>query len=145
MQATLYLALVDLLWGIRRGAPIGEMDRSQLHVLALLTRQPGLRTTEVSRIVGLDLSTISRHCSDLVAQGLITRQEDPQDRRATRLDATPAGHAMVDEIAQRQQQVLDTALATWNDTDRDMLIRLINRLGNDLNALGMRTEMENAS
>jgi DNA-binding MarR family transcriptional regulator len=142
MQATLYQGLVDLLWAIRRQAPIGEMDRTQLHLLALLSRQPGLRSTEVSRIVGLDLSTVSRHCSDLVARGLLARDEDPEDRRATRLSPTDEGRLLIGEIVSRQQAVLEAVLSDWSDTDRELLTTYIARLGKDLNA---RQELENAS
>lgn len=124
--------MVDLLWAIRRNAPVGEMDRTQLHVLALVTRQPGLRSSEVSRIFGLDLSTVSRHVSELVARGWVERSEDPDDRRASRLQATAAGIALVEEISARQQQVLDTALASWGREDQLLLIDLIRRLTADL-------------
>lgn len=124
--------MVDLLWAIRRNAPVGEMDRTQLHVLALVKRQPGIRSSEISRIFGLDLSTVSRHVSDLVNQGLVERSEDPDDRRALLLHPTDSGMDLVNEISERQQQVLDRALASWSTEDQAELIRLISRLTTDL-------------
>lgn len=128
MQATLYRALVDLFWGVRRSAPLGEVDRTQLHILALLTRRPGIRLSEISKVIGIDLSTVSRHCTDLAATGLLSREEDPHDRRATLLSPTAAGRAFIDDLSQRQQQVLADALATWSRQDQEQLLSLITRL-----------------
>jgi DNA-binding MarR family transcriptional regulator len=132
VQATLYRALVELFWGVRRSAPIGEVDRTQLHILALLTRRPGLRSSEVSKAIGLDLSTVSRHCTDLISRNLLERQEDPDDRRAAFLRPTELGHSLIAELADRQQAVLDKALSSWNSQDQEQLLALITRLTEDL-------------
>jgi DNA-binding MarR family transcriptional regulator len=132
VQATLYQALVELFWGVRRSAPIGEVDRTQLHILALLTRRSGLRSSEVSKAIGLDLSTVSRHCSDLISRGLLERQEDPDDRRAAFLHPTQEGRSFISELAERQQAVLDKALSSWNRQDEEQLLALITRLTQDL-------------
>lgn len=132
MQATLYQGLVELVWSVRRTTPISEVDRTQLHILALLTRRPGLRSSEVSKLIGLDLSTVSRHCTDLISRGLLDRREDPQDRRAAWLTPTDDGRAFVEELAQRQQEVLDLALSSWSEQDQAELLSLIHRLTQDL-------------
>lgn len=137
--------MVDLLWAVRRNAPVGEMDRTQLHVLALVTRQPGLRTSEVSRVFGLDLSTVSRHVSELVARKLVERQEDPHDRRAHLLIATAQGHALVREISERQERVLDRALASWPVADQQELIRLLTQLTADLQGQETRETQEESA
>jgi DNA-binding MarR family transcriptional regulator len=60
-----------------------------------------LNVAEVAECIALSQSAASRAVVDrLVGDGLITRQEDPHDRRNKRLTLTPAGVARIEEIEQ---------------------------------------------
>ena len=59
-----------------------------------------LNVAEVAECIALSQSAASRAVDRLVGDGLITRQEDPHDRRNKRLTLTPAGVARIEEIEQ---------------------------------------------
>jgi DNA-binding MarR family transcriptional regulator len=57
----------------------------------------GCRSSDLAARAGLDPSTVSRAVAGLVTQGLVTREADPHDGRATLLVVTPAGHAALSD------------------------------------------------
>jgi len=49
--------------------------------------------------MGVSLATITGIVDRLAAQELVTRREDPRDRRVRRVELTAAGRGLVDDIA----------------------------------------------
>src|SRR5690606_26769951 len=82
--ATLGRAIAEL----ERG---GGPSRIEFSVLVHLARTDGLRLTDLAEAEGLDPSTMSRRLATLGDQGLVRREPDPDDRRASRLHLTPEG------------------------------------------------------
>ncbi|PWJ55430.1 transcriptional regulator, MarR family [Quadrisphaera granulorum] len=72
-----------------------------------------LRTTALAELVHADPSTTSRQVAELVAEGLVERQDDPADRRACLLAATAAGRATVSAMRAQRAQLLAQALSDW--------------------------------
>lgn len=102
--------------------PLGWYD-----VLLELQAEPqGLRMQELGERVVLSRTRVSRLVDELEAQGLVRRQRDPDDGRATIASITPAGRAAftatapiylakIDEhfnrhLSERERQVVATAL-----------------------------------
>jgi DNA-binding MarR family transcriptional regulator len=64
---------------------------SQAKVLYLVQAAPDLRMSDLSGRLGVSLSTVSGVVDRLVDQGLLTRRDDPADRRHVVLRITEAG------------------------------------------------------
>lgn len=58
------------------------------HLIPLLERLPGVRTSDLARGRGVAMSTVSRQVDQLVQQGWVRIEPDPEDQRAHRLYLT---------------------------------------------------------
>ncbi|GAA3262202.1 MarR family winged helix-turn-helix transcriptional regulator [Nonomuraea helvata] len=70
----------------------------QLHVVMLLSLNGSASGQDLAHHLGVSLGTVTGIVDRLVAQGLATRHEDPQDRRVRRVELSPAGTALIEEI-----------------------------------------------
>lgn len=87
------------------------LTMSQLKLLLILRRGGGAGGAELARAMGVSLATLTGIVDRMVTQGLVTRREDPADRRVRRIELTPHGSQTIDAIVtsgtQRLRQVLD--------------------------------------
>jgi DNA-binding MarR family transcriptional regulator len=88
-----------------------NLTMQQLKVLMLLSRHDGISSQELTRHLGVTLATLSGIVDRLVAQGHVTRTEDPHDRRVRRIHLSPTGRRTMAEImdggARAQLRLLD--------------------------------------
>ncbi len=75
-----------------------ELTMPQLKVLVDLARLGHARIGAVAHALGVGAPTASGIVERLVRRGLVTRQEDPADRRATVARLTPRGSAAVERL-----------------------------------------------
>ena len=63
-----------------------------------LLRMPteGISMSELSNLIGIDISTISRNVNKLELLELVNRERDSDDRRTFKLSLTPSGIEIVD-------------------------------------------------
>jgi DNA-binding MarR family transcriptional regulator len=77
--------------------------------------------------LGLDLdllpSTASRLSDRLAEAGYITRRVSPTNRRATLLELTDAGHAVLDELIALRVEAFGEVVQRMSEDDRAALIR----------------------
>lgn len=110
----------------------GGRDRAALLLLFPLDRLGPLRQGALADLIHSDPSTVSRHVGSLVEQGLVRREADESDGRASRLVVTEAGHAALDELRRDQESQLQRATASWSAKDLATLTTLFDRLLADL-------------
>ena len=90
------------------------MPTGALGMLGLIDRLgTGAHARELAAHAALDPSTVSRAVAALVASGLVAREPDPHDGRATVLAVTPAGRAALGDALDWYQRLVDRALADW--------------------------------
>lgn len=98
------------------------------HMLLLpLHLRGAMRSQALADITHTDPSTISRHVSLLMNEGLIARQADQTDGRASLLVLTDKGHARVAEMRQGRDEMVAGLVASWSDTDIERLAKLLGR------------------
>jgi DNA-binding MarR family transcriptional regulator len=107
-------------------------DPAALHVVHMVKEHGPLRLTALAEAAMLDASTISRHVRHLEEAGQLARTSDPDDRRATRIEITESGHALLQEALAARGRLLDDALAGWEPADRAALAALLSRLAEEL-------------
>lgn len=77
------------------------MSFFEYHVLSMLSEVPDrtLRMSRLAQLTSASLSRLSNVVKRLEARGLLTREPDPDDRRATRAVLTDEGMALVERAA----------------------------------------------
>ncbi len=108
--------------------------------LLLLAIEESISAQQVSRIIGMDKSSISRCFKSMQAKGLITMGLDAADGRVRIATITAQGRALHDRmigIALARDQAL---LAALNDNERDTLFALLWRVHESLPAVERMTE-----
>jgi len=117
----------------RMTAAVGAgVDLSALRVLARVERAGPIRASDLADVLDLDLSTVSRRVTELEEAGLITRTRDPDDRRASLLEATDEGRAAIERLRTARRSLLEDALADWPTDDVRRLGELLGRFTNAL-------------
>ena len=93
----------------RRGAPL--LSIPQLRTLAYLHRHPGSCLFQVADHLGVTRPTASAIVERLVQRDLVTRTEDPRERRRVILRLTPLGTRHFQRVRQSTHGWMVTALS----------------------------------
>jgi DNA-binding MarR family transcriptional regulator len=111
-----------------------DLDASGYAVLVtirdLTASGGGARGGDISEVLGLHKSTMSRNLATLEALGLLERIPDPDDARARQVRTTAAGAEALERTFGRRRERLRAQLSTWDAGDIAELARLL-RLLND--------------
>ncbi|WOC12283.1 hypothetical protein MP11Mi_13680 [Gordonia sp. MP11Mi] len=99
----LYLAL-------RRNSPITELSAAQASALATLSDYGPMRMGAFADREGVRMPTATNLVDVLARDGLVTRDPDPDDRRAVVIALTDVGRTTLDEVRMRRDDVLTAAL-----------------------------------
>ncbi len=75
-----------------------NLTMRQLKALVILSVHGSASGQDLAHDLGVGLGTVTGIVDRLVAQGLASRHEDPHDRRVRRVELTPAGTALIEEI-----------------------------------------------
>lgn len=78
---------------------------SQSFVLLSLLEQDGCSVKTIASVLQLDSPAVTGLVDRLVKQGLVSRQEDPNDRRSTLVFLTPEGRTTAEEAAIRAREL----------------------------------------
>jgi len=115
----------------------GEMDidRSAYGILCRLADDGPQRLGALATAFGLDPSTITRQVQAMEKADLVERRADEQDRRASILDLTPEGRAVLEHTRAYRRKRIDAVFSDWEDVDREELARLLTRLNESIASL----------
>jgi DNA-binding MarR family transcriptional regulator len=115
----------------RRSQEIGESP-GRFATLTLIARNPGISQTELSHANGRDKSSLTPVVEDLVRRGLIERKRMREDRRAYRLNLTPAGKktlTMLTRCARKHERVLDAIIGQH---DRKRFLEILKKIAAEI-------------
>jgi DNA-binding MarR family transcriptional regulator len=117
----------------REGLYGDGQDRSAMLLLFPLMHAPQ-RPGALAELAHTDPSTISRQVAELVRRGLVRREPDPSDGRASLLAITDAGREACERLRKLRRDLLASALSGWDDTDLGTLAALLSRFNGALGA-----------
>ncbi len=92
--------------------------------------------------LGVTTAAASQLVERLVQQGLITRTEDPEDRRVKNLQLTEQGKMILQEIVQARQSWLDDLAMAFTSEEKEPLTTALNFITEKAVQLEPVTEIE---
>jgi len=109
-----------------------SVTHGQFRVLRTLDRADrALRLSELAAQLGIVPRSATSVVDDLEAAGLVERQPDPHDRRATLVDLTPDGRQILNTLREKRRDVMVSQLSRLTDTEQQTLAHLLHRLAED--------------
>ncbi len=102
------------------------LTHMQLYVMNAIQHGGVVTMGNVASSMHCDASNITGIIDRLVAQGLVTRRESEEDRRAKLLQLTPKGHKTIEDI--RSQLPAELGCDKLDASERGELHKLITRL-----------------
>jgi DNA-binding MarR family transcriptional regulator len=98
---------------------------SGVHAVLEIGRTPGILARDLSELLRLDKSNMSRQVAKLEAAGLVRREPASDDARSYHLHLTEAGEAVRVEINRDSDDQVSRALGRMAPADRVALIRCL--------------------
>ena len=149
MQSTTTPAVDDVIGAIhaigrliRQGVAGGDLDPGSFWMLKTLTSTGPLRVTDLASHANLDISTVSRHITQLERSGLVARTPDPEDRRAHLVELSESGRDRLHNAMAQRRALLTAGLSHWPAEDVAEFARLLDRFVSDIDTI--TTTQENA-
>ena len=111
----------------RQGAPL--LSLPQLRTLAYLDRNPGSCLIFLARHLGVARPTASTIVERLVRRGMVTRADNPEERRRVVLSLTPMGARYMRRARQSTQTWMATALSRLSSARLRRIMQGMSLLG----------------
>lgn len=105
-----------------------ELEPGAYGLLVRLDECGVQRATDLAGYVGVGKATMSRQLKVLDELGLVTREPDPADGRASLIRLTEAGRVRVSRVREARRARYVSQLADWAPTEVAELARLLHRL-----------------
>ena len=110
-----------------------RLDRAGATLLFKLSATcDALRVTDLAEILGVDTPTVTRKVQQLERDGMVVRQTDPDDGRASRIRLTPTGRRTIERVRRARRAWLEQLVEEWGDEDLSTLAHLLARFAEDL-------------
>ena len=117
------------------------MTLARFDYLAQLERHPdGLRMSALSRYLMVTGGNVTGLTDELVKEGLVQRDAEPEDRRSWRVTLTPKGRKAFEKIAIEHERWVMELLGGIADAERQQLYTLLGQLRVQLSARHERKE-----
>jgi DNA-binding MarR family transcriptional regulator len=108
-----------------------DVEWSAQIILRQLANEGPMRASSLAECLQSDPSTVSRQVAALVKDGLVERQADPEDGRASILALTGKAGAVIAKHEELRVQHFAGMLSEWNDRDLRRFADLLRRFTHD--------------
>ena len=106
----------------------GDLTAVQYAALVTIRAHPGIDATRLSEIIHFDRSTIGDVLDRMEGKGWVLRQSTPDDRRIKRLQLSPEGLAVLQQVAPGIRRVQERLLAGLTAVEAKTLVRLLAKM-----------------
>ncbi|WP_431268307.1 MarR family winged helix-turn-helix transcriptional regulator [Dankookia sp. P2] len=114
------------------------LTRAQWLVLSRLHRHPGISQSELAEMLEVERATAGRMIDRMERRNWLTRRPDPGDRRINRLFLTAEAEAVQVEMGLIAEGLLDDAMASLDEGEREALTDMMERVKAQLIGMGAR-------
>lgn len=118
------------------------LERAAYALLFGLVHDGAQRTSQLAENLHTEISTVSRQASALVGHGLVERQADPDDGRATLLAPTAEGIRVFEQNRKQRNQWIARLTADWPAGDREQLTTMLDWLTSRIETFQPETEQD---
>ncbi len=122
----------------RRIAPFGLTEARWLVLLSLARRGDGITQKELAARLAIEAPTLVRTLDWLEGQGLVERQEAPNDRRAKTIHLSPSSHPLVMRIEAEAATARGEVLSGIAEADLEHCLRVLEQISAKLTAMEER-------
>jgi len=98
---------------------------AQCHTLVEIGKSTCLSLNQLSELLTLDKSTMSRTVDNLVNAGLVVRQIDKEDRRYMKITLTAQGNEMVEVINSNMEKYFERILHSIPEEKRGLVMEAL--------------------
>jgi DNA-binding MarR family transcriptional regulator len=109
-----------------------KLTQVQWRAIARLAREGGVNQAALAERLEVAPITLGRLVDRLEAAGWVTRQADPDDRRASLLFLTAKAAPILDEIRAHAEEALEDLMAGIPRPDRKALVKTLARMKENL-------------
>ena len=116
---------------LKRGFAAQDVSRvnpAYLAVLLCLWTEDGLKVVELGRRAGLETSTMTGLLDRMERDGLVTRDPDPDDRRAHLIHLTQEGHQVREPVLRVVEQVIGDVFDGISEEELDNMKGVLRKL-----------------
>ena len=111
-----------------------DLSLSMYRVLAALLEREDQRLSDLSDMIHVEISTLSRLIGAMKKRGLVSRRRQQNDERSVRINLTPEGRKLVDTLIPRAQYYENLAVRTLKRSDVAALKISLSSIVEDLSA-----------
>ena len=114
-------------------------------VLLKLAEEDGLPPGILAQRLGVRPPTVTKTISRLQAQGFVTKQASESDQRQTHVFLTDQGHDVIRTIEKLVRKTEKDCLRGFDKKERKVLLKLLARVENNLNAAAAGRPLRSAA
>jgi len=126
--ATIPPLMRHLLAHARRRPSWAEMTYQQYNVLRIIDADGPMAQGEIARRLMVSAPVVTRQATALADEGLVERQQDPEDRRSVKLSLTAKGRKQVRAMRRELLAAAGELLAPLPETQRATLATALEHL-----------------
>ncbi|MCS4276444.1 DNA-binding MarR family transcriptional regulator [Mycetocola sp. BIGb0189] len=109
---SLFRAQVGIMRRLSEDFPMGGLTMNEYDVMFTLSRQPGRKAKlrDLNRLVLLSQPSVSRLIDKLSAEGFVTKEADPDDRRGMIITLTEEGFSAYRPVARAHMRTIESII-----------------------------------
>ncbi|WP_316218737.1 MarR family winged helix-turn-helix transcriptional regulator [Bradyrhizobium sp. SZCCHNR3003] len=108
---------------------------TEWRIMSLLAIEPGIPASRICSVIGFDKGPVSRTLALMKGRGLIAIRNDPEDGRSHSISLTARGRATHDKVIVAALERERRLLACLDKDEREVLITLLRRIHDNLDAV----------
>jgi DNA-binding MarR family transcriptional regulator len=108
---------------------------AQVELMGVVSRRPGISVAAAARELHLADNSVSTLVNQLLTEGMLRRETDPRDRRAVRLELTPAARRHLADWRARRARLVGARIEAMSQEDRAAIAAALPALGRLLDGL----------
>jgi len=105
-----------------------DLSRAQAGMLFLLHHHKAASVKQTADFLGISKSAATQLMEPLVAKSLVSRVNDPRDRRIARLSLTESGELIVKELLKHKLDDLRSAITALDHEDIERLYQISQKM-----------------